>query len=99
MTVLITLTQAKHQLHMQEDENDRDSQILLKMQEASDIVVGYLKNPDHGWTDRTVPGRVRAAILLVFTHLWHHRGDDDGSDPISPAVVSLLMRDRDPAIA
>lgn len=97
--VLITLAQAKAQLRMLDGEDDRDSEIVLKMEEASDIIVGYLKNADHGWTDRTVPGHVRAAILLVFTNLWHHRGDDDGSDPISPAVVSLLMRDRDPAIA
>lgn len=99
MPVLITLAQAKAQLQMLDGEDDRDSQILLKMEEASDIVVGYLKNPTHGWTDRTVPARVRASILLVLSHLWHHRGDDDGGDPISDAVKSLLMRDRDPAIA
>lgn len=99
MTVLITLAQARAQLQMLDGEDDRNSQILLKMEEASDIVVGYLKNPDHGWTDRTVPPRVRSAILLVLSNIWHHRGDDDGADPISPAVVSLLMRDRDPALA
>ena len=99
MTVLITLAQAKAQLQMLEGENDRDSQILLTMEAASDIVVGYLKNPDHGWTNVTVPPRVRAAILLVLTNLWAHRGDDGSHDPISGAVVSLLMRDRDPALA
>lgn len=99
MTVLITLAQAKAQLQMLEGEDDRDSQIILTMEAASDIVVGYLKNPNHGWTDRTVPPRVRAACLLVLTNLWAHRGDDGYSDPISPAVVSVLMRDRDPALA
>ena len=99
MPVLITLAQAKAQLQMVDGENDRDSQIILKMEEASDIVVGYLKNPNHGWTDRTVPPRVRSAILLVLSHLWAHRGDDGGADPISDGVVSLLMRDRDPALA
>lgn len=99
MPVLITLAQAKAQLQMLPSEDDRDSEIILKMEEASDIVVGYLKNSEHGWTDRTVPGRVRAAILLVFSNLWAHRGDDEYADPISDAVKSLLMRDRDPAIA
>ena len=97
---LITLAQAKHQLQMVAGEDDRDSQIILKMEEASDIIVGYLKSrADPNWTDRTVPPRVRAAILLVFDNLWHYRGETDGSDPISPAVQSLLMRDRDPALA
>jgi hypothetical protein len=94
---LITLTQAKDQLVYEAD--DRDSEILLKIEEASSIVTDYLKRPDHGWTDRTVPGHVRAAVRLVLANLWAQRGDVDGADPLSPAVKSLLHRERDPTLA
>lgn len=100
MAVLITLAQAKHQLVIEDSTTDRDSEIILKMEEASDIVVNYLKaQADATWTQSTVPARIRAAILLVLTNLWAHRGDSSESDPISDAVASLLMRDRDPAVA
>lgn len=95
--VLVTLTQGKDQVFAQGFTDD-DSQILLKMEEASDIVVGYLKNPDHGWTDRTAPPRIRAAVLLVLGNLYANRGDGDVT-PISQAVIDLLNRDRDPAMA
>lgn len=99
MTVpLITLAQAKAQLVIEDD--DRDSEILLKAEEATDIVVDYLKKPDHGWTDRTVPGRVRLAILMVLTSIFFNRGDDAAAaDPISKAVVDVLARTRDPTLA
>ncbi len=44
-----------------------------------------------------IPGQVQEACLLVIA-----RGDDDREgekDPLSPAVESLLMRFRDPAVA
>lgn len=44
-----------------------------------------------------IPGMVQAATLLVIAAL-----DDDregAKDPLSPAVESLLMRFRDPAVA
>ncbi len=100
MAVLITLAQAKQQLVIENETTERDSELLLKMEEANDAVINYLKSrADPSWTSNTVPPRIRAAILLVLTNLWTHRGDDDMSDPISSAVASVLMRDRDPAAA
>jgi hypothetical protein len=96
---LITLTQAKDQLRASGFSDD-DSLILLMAEEASDIVVDYIKRPDHGWTDRTVPGHVRAAVLLVLGNLYGQRGDNaTDTNPISDAVASLLWRERDPALA
>lgn len=101
MVALATLKAAKDHLHI-DGESDDDA-VALKLSDASDIVIDYLKRPDHGWTDQTVPGQVRASVLLVLGTLW---ADREGSgeqatdrDPISPAVVSLLRRMRDPAIA
>lgn len=100
MAVLITLAQAKQQLVIETETTERDSELLLKMEEASDIVMDYLKSrADQAWTSNSVPPRIRSAVLLVLTNLWAHRGDDGSSDPISSAVASLLMRDRDPAVA
>jgi len=95
---LVTLQQAKDQLQVNGFDDD-DSQILLRMEEASDIVVGYLKNPANGWTDRTAPPRVRQAVLQVLTNLYFNRGDADAPSPISQTVKDLLWRDRDPALA
>lgn len=95
---LVTLQQAKDQARALGFDDD-DSQLLLRAEEASDIVVGYLKNPNNGWTDRTCPPRVRAAVLMVLTSLYTNRGDADAPSPISQAVIDLLARDRDPALA
>jgi hypothetical protein len=94
-SALVTLEQAK--LQLREDDDDLvDSDISMKAQQATDIVLDYLKAPDRGWTLETVPGEVHAAILLVLSGLYEGR---DAGDVISPAVVSLLMRNRDPAMA
>lgn len=77
--------------------------ILLKIEQATDIVIDYLKVPDHAWTAENVPGQVSAAILLVIGALL----DDDkaelitglsGGDLKNP-VVALLHRSRDPSMA
>lgn len=78
--------------------------IHLKMAQATDIVVDYIKKPDHEWTVQTVPGQVSAAILLVIASLF----DDfraaemlaglSGGDLKNP-VVALLHRMRDPSLA
>jgi hypothetical protein len=95
---LVTLEQAKRQLRV--DYDDDDSEILLKAEEASDIVVDYIKRPDHGWSDRTCPGHVRSAVLLVLGNLYGPRGDDvKTAEPLSQPVMNLLWRERDPALA
>jgi hypothetical protein len=52
------------------------------------------------WDDSTAPGPVQAATLLMLTHLYEHRGDDQKSDTdLWFAIERLLMRSRDPAFA
>jgi hypothetical protein len=64
------------------------------------------------WTAETAPKRVLAAILVQFAHLYTFRGDDGPNEvggrwkaevqgdigAISPDVIMLLYRFRDPAI-
>lgn len=95
MVALVSLEAAKRHIIIEDD--FRDADIRAKTEEATDIVVDYLKRPDHGWTEETVPGQVRAAILLTFASLF--RNPDGDVDPLSDAVRSLLHRLRDPAIA
>lgn len=93
MTQLVSLAAAKAQLRVLHDDDDED--IDRKLSEATGIVIDYLKRPDHGWTEETVPYPVSASIKLVLTGLW----DDREGDPLTPAVKNLLRRLRDPALA
>ena len=101
MVALVSLDRAK--AHLRIDADDQDEEVSLKITDASDIVIDYLKRPDHGWTDTDAPGQVQAAVLLVLGALWSQREgagqNAEDLDPISPAVVSLLRRMRDPALA
>lgn len=86
--MLVDLETAKGDLRM--DDDYADEIIFSKIEEASSIVLDYLKldaEPD------PVPFFVRAATLLVIRSLF------DGGDPLSDPVVRLLHRYRDPAIA
>jgi hypothetical protein len=108
---LITLEQAKLQLRLT-GTTEHDSDIALKMEQATAIVVDYIKRPDHGW-EAGSPGSpgggspqddaeftiVQAAILEVLTNLFFHRGDDGADGPITPRLESMLRRLRDPALA
>ena len=52
------------------------------------------------WTAQTAPLRVRAATLLMLTHLFEHRGDDmKADDAVWKAIERLLARSRHPAFA
>lgn len=101
MVALVTLEAAKE--HLRIDDPDQDEEVTDRIGDASDIVIDYLKRPDHEWTEDDVPGNVRASVLLVLGALWQNREGvgqyAEDMDPISPAVVSLLRRMRDPAIA
>ena len=99
MAALVTIDQARRHLRLTEsDMEDADvaTDVADKAEEATDIVIDYIKQPDHEWTTETVPWRVKAAILLVLGAIFHDR---EGGDPISDAVKSLLHRMRDPALA
>jgi len=101
---LITFSQAK--LHLNELGNDRDDDIEEKLSEASDIVMDYLKLSDvpDEWLASTspleyrIPAKVQAATKLVLGEIFENR-ESTTSDPISDAVVRLLHRLRDPALA
>jgi hypothetical protein len=52
------------------------------------------------WTNLTIPPRIQAAVLMVLTYLYEHRGDDPQFDQeFWSALERLLVRDRDPAYA
>ncbi|ACL57572.1 head-tail connector protein [Methylobacterium nodulans] len=92
---LVTLEAAK--LHLRIDGTDEDALVQDKIEAATDLVLDYLKTPEHGWTAETVPARVKAAILLALGVLYENR--EGQVDPLTDAVRSLLHRLRDPAIA
>ncbi len=116
MSALITVEQANDHLRL-DLETDGSSppafddirlpDLQLKMDQATDIVLDYLKVGQDSpplWDTETVPGRISAAILLVLQSLY----DDSaagamlsglaGGDLKNP-VVCLLYRSRDPALA
>lgn len=111
MVDLITVEQANDHLRLDMEGNDasppdfsgdeRFDEVTRKVAEATDIVVNYIKKPDHGWTVETVPPRIRSAILLALSAVWEDREGTGDGDYLRPdgAIARLLARDRDPAIA
>ena len=100
---LVSFNRALSHLRVEAVEDDDAIKDLIDA--ASDIVVDYLKLkeiPDT-WaledcdTASTVPGAVRSAVLLVLGTLYDDR--EGTTSPLTPAVESLLMRLRDPAVA
>jgi hypothetical protein len=99
---LLSLAQAKAQLRIAEDDHSRDDEVYEKVEEASAIIIDYLKIPEaeQTWTEDTVPWHVRAAVKLMLTHLNEHAGDDMSTDDnLWNAVRRLLERSRDPTLA
>ncbi len=86
------------------DFDDDDADIDAALEQATDIVIDYIKRPEHGWTESTVPYRVVAAIIIVTTALREDQAKGDvlsglsGGDLKNP-LVALLHRLRDPALA
>lgn len=92
MTSLVELTVAKKALRV--SGSDLDSDLQLRLNQATEIVIDYIKQPDHEWTSETVPGPISAAILLVTRNLF-----DEVDEPLSDPVRALVHRFRDPALA
>lgn len=90
-TSLVAIDAAKRSLRV--DGSDLDSDLQWRLEQATEIVIDYLKTPDHGWTVETVPGPISAAIILVTRSLF----DGEGA-PLSEEVKSLVRRFRDPAL-
>lgn len=104
---LITYTQAVD--HLKQigvlDGSPTDDDLTLKIEQASAIVVVYLKRPGE-WDLETVPADdpefavVQAAVLKVLGNLYRFRGDDPQANaPISTDIVAMLSMLRDPSLA
>lgn len=104
---LVTLAEAKRHLQIWTDISspldEVDLDITAKLDQAESIILDYLKT-EESWDEDTVPGVVKAAVLLQLGELFRFRGDDtegpkyeDGQ--LSPTVTNLLRRRRDPALA
>jgi len=100
---LVALDVAKRHLRVVDPAHDPDVQ--QKLTAASATIRDYLKGQnDPTWTPSTVPPWVSAAVLLLLTHLYEHRGDEfgdaqDNDDRVWDAIANLLRRSRDPSLA
>lgn len=93
MANLVSIEAAK--VHLKIDSDDDDADVADKLLQAEAVIIDYIKRPDHGWTDQTVPGVVSAAILLMLGQLYKDRENAT----ITQSIKNLLMRSRDPALA
>jgi uncharacterized phage protein (predicted DNA packaging) len=109
---LLTLDVAKK--HLRVDHADDDADITRKIDQASAIVLDYIKKtigtPDPedpsivDWTDATVPPPVAAAVEIMLSKLYDDRAAGDTDNAVAmgylpKTVTSLLHRYRDPALA
>lgn len=95
--MLVDLRTAKAWLHVMHD--DQDLLIQRLIDQASAIVVDFIKRPDHGWTPETLPPHVEAAIFHVLKRLYDDPAGELEGGPLAPFVKDMLWRERDPAIA
>ena len=99
---LITMDQAAAHLRLDLVSGDeREADLSTKMEQATDIVLDYIKNEGSGWDAETVPRPIHAAILITLSALWDDReGELLGKlFGIGGTCETLLARFRDPAIA
>jgi hypothetical protein len=94
--MLVDLEKAKGHLRM--DDDAADDIIASKIEQASAILINYLKVDADVWDqDSTesvpVPLTVEAAVLLATEALF------DGGEPLSQTVKDLVHRYRDPALS
>ena len=75
-----------------------DAELSRLLADAEATVIDYLKRPDHGWTEETLPGEVRAAIVRVAVLMLDQTTSDKPVQFIDEGVVALLERHRDPAL-
>jgi hypothetical protein len=95
--MILDIETVKQELRITSD--DDDERIVRKMDEATAIVLDYLKVPADTYEDvdgnDDLPEIVFAAVLEVLRMQY----DEPDKDPINAAVKSVLMRMRDPAVA
>lgn len=95
MAELITLAEVKSRLGFDFDFDDAALQAMIV--EAQDHALTYVEAAADKWTIETVPPRIRSAIILVVARLYANRGED--GEVLTPAIKSLLRRDRKPVVA
>lgn len=82
-----------------------DSDLAVKIEQASAIVLIYLKRPGE-WDVDSLPtddpefAIVQAAVLKVLGNLYRFRGDDESAAaPVSEDIIRMLSILRDPSLA
>jgi hypothetical protein len=98
MAALATLEEARRHLKLTTSnmaDADVAADVADKLEAATEIVIDYIKQPDHEWTDSDVPYVIKAAVLLTLGELFDNRETATITDP----VKNLLHRYRDPALA
>jgi hypothetical protein len=98
---IVTAQQVKE--HLQMDHDLDDSKIAEIAQDASELMLNFLKKPFDHWQDTAgepagVPGAVKAATLKLATALYENR-DGSGTPALSQDVKDMVHRYRDPALA
>jgi gp6-like head-tail connector protein len=104
MAALISLSTAK--AHLRVEHIDDDNDIDVKLEQASAIILDRCNSTEYWraitvtWTYATVPLAVQAAMLLMLTHLYEHRGDDMKPDAdLWMAIDRLIGLHKDPVLA
>jgi len=90
MVQLVDIDMVKQHFRYESDFTAADETISFKIEQASSIVLDYLKisePPD------PLPEFIQSATLLCVEALY------DGGDPLSDTVKALLHRSRDPELA
>jgi len=86
-----TLDHARY--HLRIDGTEHDAEIEQKLMLAEAIVADYIGNSSQSNSDIEA-----AAVMLVLGELWLNR-ESSTADVLSPAVRSLLERQRVQALA
>jgi hypothetical protein len=108
--IFLTLAQAKDHLRLTTPDGDpSEADLTLKLVAAEQVILTYLSTSAYwapivaAWDAATLPADVQAAMLLELGELYRFRGDEKDTparDPdLAPAIVGLLRRWRDPAVA
>ena len=94
---LITLAAAKARVRV--TATHEDATITTMAEQATSIVIDYLKRSNHGWTSDNVPSVVQCAILDQLEWMFSRDPGDAAAFGLAPGIDQLLKRQRDPALA
>lgn len=97
--MLVNFQMAKESLNISEAVDDLDAKIQDQLDMASQIVIDYIKRPEHGWTQDTTPLHVKAAVLHILRRIHDDPMGELEGGWLSPVAKDLLHRERDPALA